>query len=188
MNYFRKYVDLFFSILFLLSVVLGYYKDFSHMTEYCFISGLFVGIVFFMSALFQKISGKTLKSYVYFSCVIDIFVIFVATVLVGLNLNGVFRFIHIINPVLIGIYWFIFCKQEKIELKSMMAAVIFPLAYMIFAFIFYKFSGNCPFPASFIFVNRSGIFSILVLLGLSILLCVLGFVFQILNKFLHKKI
>ncbi len=60
MSKIRKYVDLALSILFILSVILGYYKDFSHMSEYCFISGLLVGIIFFISYLYQQKREKSL--------------------------------------------------------------------------------------------------------------------------------
>ena len=54
MSKIRKYIDLTLSILFVLSVISGYYKDISHMSEYCFISGLLVGITFFNPICISK--------------------------------------------------------------------------------------------------------------------------------------
>ena len=111
----RKYIDLTLSLLFTLSFVLGYYKDVSHMSEYCFVSGLLVGITFFLSFLHQQTHEKPLNACIYLACVVDIFIIFIATVSIGLNLEGAFWFIHIINPVILVVYWFVFCDQRMMN-------------------------------------------------------------------------
>lgn len=54
MSKIRKYIELVLSILFIISVILGYYKDVSHMSEYCFISGILVGVIFFVSFFQQQ--------------------------------------------------------------------------------------------------------------------------------------
>ena len=126
------------SILFILSVVLGYYKDVSHMSEYCFVSGLLVGITFFISYLHQQKHEKPLNACIYLACMVDIFIIFIATVSIGLNLEGAFWFIHIINTILLVIYWFVFCDQRMMNWKGTGSVVIFPLLYMLFAFVLFK--------------------------------------------------
>ena len=138
----RKYIDLALSLLFVLSVILGYYKDISHMSEYCFISGLLVGITFFISYLHQQTHGKPLNFCIYLACLVDIFIIFIATVSIGLNLDGAFWFIHIINPIILLIYWFVFCDQRKMNLKGTFSVVLFPLLYMLFAFVLFRIKGR----------------------------------------------
>lgn len=54
MNKIRKYIDLALSVLFISTAILGYYKDVSHMSEYCFISGILVGIIFFYPSYGNK--------------------------------------------------------------------------------------------------------------------------------------
>lgn len=184
----RKYVDLTLSILFIISVILGYYKDVSHMSEYCFISGILVGITFFVSFLQQQKHGKLLHPCVYLACLVDIFVIFIATVAIGLNLDGAFWFIHIINPIILVIYWFIFCDQRTMNWNGVFSVAAFPLLYMLFAFILFKISGNCPFPANLIFMDYSGIVSLVILFVLVIILWVLGYILHILNKLVMKTI
>lgn len=187
MSKIRKYIDLALCFLFIISVVLGYYKYISHMSEYCFISGILVGITFFISFLWQQWQETPLPIYVYLACLVDIFVIFVATIAIGLNLEGAFWFIHIINPILIAVYWFIFCDQRTMNWKGTFSVIVFPLLYMLFAFGLYKLSGSCPFPASLIFMNYSGIVSIMILLVLAIILWLLGYILHILNKLIRKK-
>lgn len=186
MNTIKKYVDLVLSILFITSVILGYYKDISHMSEYCFISGMLVGITFFISFLCQQKQDTSLPACIYLACLVDIFVIFIATIAIGLNLEGAFWLIHIINPILIVVYWIIFCDQRTMNWKGTFSVVIFPLLYMLFAFFLYKLSGNCPFPASLIFTDYSGIVPIMILLVLAIILLLLGYILHIINKLIRK--
>lgn len=186
MSKIRKYLDLTLSILFILSVILGYYKDVSHMSEYCFISGLLVGITFLISYLHQRKHGKPLNACIYLACVVDIFIIFIATVAIGLNLDGAFWFIHIINPILLVIYWFVFCDQRIMNWKGTLSVVLFPLLYMLFAFVLFKMSGSCPFPASLIFMDYSGLVPLVILAVLAIILWVLGYILHILNKLVRR--
>lgn len=157
MKKYRKYFDLLLSLMFITSVILGYYKDISYMSEYCFMSGMTIGIIYFISFLKQQKNGTTFKPYIYLACMSDIFIIFIATLLLKLNLNGAFWFIHIINPIACTIYWFLFCNCKDMNWKNTAATIVFPILYMLFAFIIYKISGDCPFPARMIFVESKGI-------------------------------
>lgn len=188
MNKIRKYVDLGLSILFILCGILGYYKDVSHMSEYCFISGILTGVVFFVSFLQQQKNGKILNPCIYLACLADIFVIFIATVAIGLNLEGAFWFIHIIDPIILAVYWFIFCDQRTMNLKGTFSVVVFPLVYMLFAFILFKVSGSCPFPASLIFMDHGGFASIIILFVLAVILWILGYILHMLNRLIRRKV
>ncbi|MBQ7359140.1 MAG: hypothetical protein IJW63_03475 [Lachnospiraceae bacterium] len=182
MSKIRKYVDLSLSILFITSVILGYYKDISHMTEYCFVSGILVGIIFFISFIWQQRRETSLPACVYLACLVDIFVIFIATIVIGLNLEGAFWFIHIINPIAILFYWFLFCDERSMDWKGTLSVVAYPLLYMSFAFILFKTSGKCPFPASLIFMDYRGIVPLLILIVLAIILWGLGYILHMLNN------
>ena len=182
----RKYIDLTLSILFSLSVLLGYYKDVSHMGEYCFISGSLVGITFLISFLYQRKHEKPLNACIYLACMVDIFIIFIATVSIGLNLDGAFRFIHIINPIILVIYWFVFCDQRSMNWKGTLSVVLFPLLYMLFAFVLYKINGSCPFPASLIFMEYTGLIPLVILVVLAIIVWVLGYILHMINKFIRR--
>ena len=186
MSKIRKYIDLALSILFVLSVILGYYKDISHMSEYCFISGLLVGVTFFISFLHRQKHKKPLNSCIYLACLVDIFVIFIATVSIGLNLDGAFWFIHIINPIILLIYWFVFCDQRIMDWKGTFSVVLFPLLYMLFAFVLFKISGKCPFPASLIFMDYSGLIPLVIISVLAIVLWVSGYILHMLNRLIRR--
>lgn len=188
MNKIRKYIDLALSILFITTAILGYYKDISHMSEYCFISGISVGIIYFLSFLRQQKQDVSLPTCVYLACFIDIFVIFIATVAIRLNLEGAFWFIHIINPIVIAFYWFVFCDQRSMNWKGTFSVVVYPLLYMFFAFILFKISGKCPFPASLIFMDYRGIVPLIIIIGLATILWMLGYILHMLNKLISLQI
>ena len=70
--------------------------------------------------------------------------------------------------------------------KGILSVVVFPLLYMLFAFILFKISGSCPFPASLIFMDYSGFIPIVILVVLAIILWVLGYVLHVLNKLIIR--
>ena len=117
---------------------------------------------------------------------VDIFVIFIATVSIGLNLDGAFWFIHIINPIILMIYWFVFCDQRIMNWKGSLSVVIFPLLYMLFAYVLFKISGSCPFPASLIFMDYTGFIPVAILVVLAIILWLLGYILHMLNKLIRR--
>lgn len=147
---------------------------------------MLVGITFFVSYLHQQRHKKPLNTCIYLACTVDIFIIFIATVSIGLNLNGDFWLIHIINPVILMIYWFVICDQRTMHWKGTLSVVLFPLLYMLSAFVLFKMSGSCPFPASLIFMDYGGFISLVILVALTILLWALGCILHILHKLVRR--
>jgi hypothetical protein len=184
----RPVIDLGLGLLILISLILGYGKTPSHLTEYCFVSGLLSGILFLASFIRYTIVKKFFSSVYYFCSMISLLLIFIATLVIGLNLEGAFWFIHIINPLLVFTYWLVFCDHSTIKHKSIMTAVILPFCWILFAFILWKAGFKCPFPASLIFIGNPWYVSWLVILALSICIEILSFLLHILHKFLHTYI
>lgn len=184
----RNICDLLLGLIFILSVIVGYYKDIRYMSEYCFISGMLVGIIFILSFFYGTCKKKTLPTWLYFDCMINIFIIFIATIAIGLSLDGAFWFIHIINPLLIFCYWLIFCNHSKIKNNILILTdIVFPICYFIFSFILWKTVGICPFPANLIIINSS-VGQMFLGVGLVLFLfIVLGYAFHFLNRLVYKK-
>lgn len=184
----KDFYELLTGLMFIWTIIAGYYKDISYMGEYCFISGIIVGIIFIISFINRVITKKDLPIWIYFDCMITILIIMIATIAIGLNLEGAFWFIHIINPILIFIYWCLFCNHQEISKKLWIATdTIFPLFYILFAFVLWKTTGKCPFPASMIFVEQP---LWLILLSITVLIAiflVLGFALHNVNRLINKK-
>ncbi|MCR5806236.1 MAG: hypothetical protein K6G68_04295 [Oscillospiraceae bacterium] len=183
----RKYIDLVLSIMFIGSVILGYYDHIPCMGEYCFISGMATGIVFFASFLSQHRNGKPLPTAIYLACAANIFIIFAATAAMGLNLEGAFIVIHILDPLLILAYWFVFCDSRTVKRRYTLSVLAFPMAYMVFALILFMASGDCPFPARLIFVDSSAVRSAIVCVCVMAGLCAEGALIFMLNRLIRKK-
>lgn len=182
----KNIYELILGLLFIVSVILGYYKDISHMSEYCFISGMLVGIIFLTSFYMGRFKNKSLPTWLYFDCMVNIIIIFIATIAIGLSLEGAFWFIHIINPLLLFVYWCIFCDHSQFD-KSMlvMTDTVFPICYFTFAAILWVTVGICPFPASLLLIDRSVIQVVLGVGAVLLIFIVLGYVLHFINKWVH---
>lgn len=184
----RNICDLLIGILCIAAVLAGYYKDLTHMGEYCFISGMLVGTFFLFSFIYKVRAKKQLPVWLYFDCMIALLIILIATVSIRLNLEGAFWFIHIINPIIVFLYWCFFCNHREISNPAWIATdLIFPLCYLLFAFVLGKMSGTTPFPASLIFNMRSMGNVLLTIVGLSVVFLILGYMLHFINRFIHIK-
>jgi len=188
-NKVRSVCDLILGILFIVTVIWGYYTDISYMGEYCFISGMLVGIFFLISFFHYIMTRKELSVLWYFNCMLPILIILIVTLAIGLNVEGAFIFIHIINPIVLFAYWCVFCNHCEIKNPLRIATVvIFPICYFVLAFVLWKTLGKCPFPANLILVDNSLGMVLLSVGCVVVLLLVLGYVLHFLNKLVYHKL
>lgn len=185
----RNICNLILGVLFIIATILGYYKDVSYMSEYCFISGITVGLILIVSFIYYIIRKKFLSEWVYANCVVATIIIFIATVIMGLSLEGAFWFIHIIDPILLFLYWCFFCDHNKIKNHLLIATnLIFPICYMIFAQIILAVTNKCPFPARLILVGNPWYVKIGIIVGLCLVFLLLGYGLHFLNRLINKKL
>ena len=106
--------------------------------------------------------------------------ILIATIIMQLNVDEAFVFIHIVNPILILIYFFVFCDcSENKKILSVITCITFPIFYILFALCVWQSSGQCPFPASLILVWDNVLIPIGIIFGLCALIIGLSFGFFI---------
>lgn len=179
--------NLFLGILYITTTILGYYKNITYMSEYCFISGIIIGLIFIISFIHYINKTKFLPEWIYENCVVATIIIFIATILLKLRLEGAFWFIHIINPILLFIYWLIFCNHNKVKSQLITTNLIFPLCYILFAKIIFIITNSCPFPAELILVGKPFHITILYLFGLGIIILILGYGLHFFNRFIKNK-
>lgn len=185
---FRSICDLIIGLLCVGTAVIGYHTDFSYMGEYCFLSGIAVGVVFLISFVRRIKTKKDFPVWLYFDCMFALLIILLATVTIGLNLEGAFWFIHIIDPILVFTYWCVFCDHREIRKISLVSTnIVFPAAYLLFAFLLRQASGNCPFPASILF-SLGSIWAILTCIAaLLAVFLLLGYALHFFSRLIHKK-
>lgn len=186
-NKIRAVCDLAVAALTLTAVLCGYLGFFDHMGEYCFLSGVLVGLFFTASFISAVVRKKFFPEWLYCAAMLTLLIIFIATVAIGLNLDGAFIFIHIVNPLVIFLYWCVFCDHTSFKNRAkLLVVLVFPLCYMLFSFIMYKATGNCAFPANMVFVEVELWQSLLEILALAAILAALSFIFDALNRLVHK--
>ncbi len=184
----RRACELILGILFIAAALWGYLPDPSHMGEYCFLSSLLTGGIFIASFIRTAAGKQRFPVWLYFDCMITVLPILIATAAMGLNLEGAFWFIHIIDPVLLFTYWCLFCSHTSMRHALVFTDLVFPACYLLLAFILWQATGNCPFPATMLFVRRP--FGD-VILGVVLVLAVftlLGFLLHFINRGIHGKI
>ena len=185
----RNICNIILGILFISTTILGYYKDISYMSEYCFISGIIVGLILISSFIYYIKKGKYFPEWIYANCVVTTIVIFIATLIIKLSLEGAFWFIHIINPILLFLYWCIFCNHNKINNQLLISTnLIFPICYIIFAQAMFVVTNNCPFPAKIILVGNSWNVIIGYIIGICFVFLLLGYGLHFSNRFINKKV
>ena len=126
--------------------------------------------------------------WIYADCMITVFVIFLATIILRLNLDGAFIFIHIVNPILLFLYWAVFCNHNRIKKHLLIATcLVFPLVYLMIAKIVQLATGNCPFPARLIFEDTPLHLVIVYIVAVCLIFLLLSFILHFINKAIHKK-
>lgn len=187
-NRIRNVCDLILGILFISTTISGYYKDISYMSEYCFISGIIVGLILISSFIYYIKRRKNFPEWIYANCVVTTIVILLATLIIKLSLEGAFWFIHIVNPILIFVYWCIFCDHNKINKQSLIFTnLIFPICYIIFAQVIFVITNKYPFPAELILAGNSWHIVICYIIGICLVFLLLGYGLHFSNRFINQK-
>lgn len=185
----RNICDLILGVLFISTTISGYYKDISYMSEYCFISGIIVGLIFIGSFIFYIRKRKHFPEWIYADCVVTIMVILIATLIIKLSLEGAFWFIHVINPILLFVYWCIFCNHNKINNPLLISTnLVFPLFYIIFAKVIFTMTNKCPFPAKLILVGNPWYVVICYIIGICFVFLLLGYGLHFGNRLINQKV
>lgn len=95
-------------------------------------------------------NGKYLVEWIFANCVVTTIVIFIATLMIKLSLEGAFWFIHIINPILLFVYWCIFYNHNKINNQSLISTnLIFAIFYIVFAKVIFTMTNTTLFAYKF---------------------------------------
>lgn len=180
--------ELVLGVLFIIMTILGYYKEVSHMWEYCFLSGIVAGIVFISAYIHYLITKKHIAEWIFLDCTTDISLILIITLAMNLNVEGAFQFIHIINPMLLLLFWFIFCNSRSNKKTGLaVSTLFFPLVYLAVSFVRLKMTGLCAFPANMILKWTPQIIALPVVIGLSAIVLIYGLGLHYMNRIVHKE-
>ena len=188
-NKIRNICDLILGLLVLTVTFIGYYGQWEYLGEYCFISGIIIGLIFLSSFIYRIKTGKSFYVWVYACCSISTILIFIATLVLGLNLKGAFIFIHIVDPILILAYWIIFCDHTSLKShKGIFTVLLWPAFYLILSEILVLINGNCAFPASLVLTEHSTLVTLGLVLAVLAAFLLFGCIYHFGNRLIRSKV
>lgn len=160
--------------------------------ELTFLSSFIVGIFFVANGILLALN-KNISQILYLCATILLLIVFFVCIAFSnqFQMSGGFTFLHIINPILVLAYYFVFCDLSKTSIKMVPIVAALPLLYLAFVIIFGSITGN--FIYFFMNYQKVGVwYSALFCFGILVGIFVFGFALYFLNiiirKLINKKI
>lgn len=111
--------------------------------ELTFLSSFIVGIFFVANGILLALN-KNISQILYLCATILLLIVFFVCIAFSnqFQMSGGFTFLHIINPILVLAYYFVFCDLSKTSIKMVPIVAALPLLYLAFVIIFGSITGN----------------------------------------------
>ena len=156
--------------------------------ELTFLSSFAVGIFLIVSGILLLLN-KSIPQILYLCATILLLIVFFVCIFFSnqFQMSGGFAFLHIVNPLLVLAYYFIFCDLTKTTVKLVPTVATIPILYLIFVLIFGSITGNYIY----FFLNYESVgawYSILFILGILAGIFALGYALYYLNRVIKKLI
>lgn len=174
------------AFVFLFTAVYSYRASFEFAYELTFLSnfsaGLFLSVVGILWLCNQKVAEFLFLDFtILLLIVFGVCMVFVAE----FNFEGGFAFLHIVNPLLMLVFYLIFSDQTKVKWQFLFTVLVMPIAYMIFALIFGATTGNYIY--FFLDYTQYGAgYTVLFLVGIAAGLIAVSVGLYFLNRLVHK--
>lgn len=152
--------------------------------ELTFLSNFVTGVVLLAAAALRR-KGKDVPQLVLLCLTCLLLAVFLISAVFRFGFGGGFFFLHLVNPLAVLAFFLALCDMHQVKMRVIPAVLVMPLAYLVFALIFGRVTGNYPYP--FLDYETAGVgytavFVVFTALGL--LLAGYGLCFC--NRFLHK--
>lgn len=183
--------------LFIISTaIFGYSPQPKYMYELTFLSNFFCGLLLFADGITEITRKKSLPAILYqiiLPCTNVVFftVIFQVLGLHSFNFDGMFFFLHIINPPLFLLIY-LFCTELNIKdkrdyLKRVFVSPVLVMIYALFDLIRFIITGNLVY--GLISTDKIGVASVTVIgVSLYLLIAFMGYGLIELKLFAQKKV
>lgn len=176
------------AILFISTAVYCYWGAASHIYELTFLSNFSAGL-FLMSTAVCEIHKRKVPEILYLDFTMLLLLVFLvcAAFRHQFDFNGMFLFLHMLNPIFLLIYYFLFCNMNLVrQSREVLSVILMPLFYLIFAVIYGQSTGN--FIYFFLDVRTNGsLYCISVVLMLTVIQIVIGYALFYLNKLIYRQ-
>ena len=177
-----------FSIAFVLvfTSLFTYREHLAETYELTFLSSFIVGI-FFIACAICIIFNKRVPQILYLCATILLLIVFFVCIAFSnqFQMSGGFAFLHIVNPLLVLVYYLLLCDLTKTTLKLVPMVAAIPLSYLAFVLTFGSVTGNYIY--FFMNYEKVGIwYSVLFILGILVGIFLFGFALYYLNRLIQK--
>lgn len=184
---FQQPVTLGTAALFISTALCAYRGRSGFLHELTFLSNFSSG-VFLSGTFLVRRSGRKVPQILYFDCMMLLFlVLIVCTAFTGVfKFNGPFFFLHMLNPLLMILYYFLFCDMNRVhKARQVLSALAAPFLYLIFAAVYGKTTGDSIY--FFLNVKEYGYgYCISFAAVLSATLVMIGCAMFFLNRIIHS--
>ena len=177
---------LFFVLIF--TALYSYYSDMKYAYELTFLSNFLTGL-FLLSVGILWLCNKSVPQFLFLDFTILLLIVFgVCMAFVAeFNFEGGFAFLHIVNPLLMFVFYLFLSNQTKVKWQFLFTVLVMPLLYLIFALVFGATTGNYIY--FFLDYTEYGVgYTILFILGIAVGLVAVGTGVYFLNRRIHKHI
>lgn len=174
------------AIVLILSSLLTYREHLAETYELTFLSSFTVGIFYLICGVLLLLNKHVPQIFYLCATILLLIVFFVCIAFSNqFQMNGGFAFLHIVNPLLVLVYYLFLCDQTKTKIKFVPLVAVIPLLYLAFVLIFGSVTGNYIY--FFMNYDRVGIrYSVLFILGILAGIFVFGFALYYLNRTIQK--
>ena len=186
-KWFQLSLTLGLSILFLSTALFSYCGRFDHIYELTFLSNFLSGLFLLGTDAALCCKRKVPKILYLDVTMLLVLVLFVCTVFTGkFDFQGTFLFLHLLNPLFMAVYFFMFCDMNEIKKdKSVLSILFMPAVYLMFAGDFGRVTGNYIY--FFLDVEKHGyVYCTMFVLILVVIFLMLGYGLFRINKLLFR--
>ena len=176
------------AFIFIFTVLYSYRDDIKYAYELTFLSNFLTGL-FLLSVGILWLCNKSMPQFLFLDFTILLLIVFSVCMafVAEFNFEGGFAFLHIVNPLLMFVFYMLLSNQTKVKWQFLFTALVMPIAYLIFALIFGATTGNYIY--FFLDYTEYGTaYTILFVLGILIGLIAISVGLYFLNRLIHKHI
>lgn len=181
----KQIVSLIIGIILILTTMITYWRNFDHVYELTFLSNFATGLAF-AAMSFMKENRFSQILCLDFTILLFMVLLVCVTFSNEFGFSGGWLFLHLINPLIVMIYFIVMCDMREIKRVSVLTVLIMPVMYLLFAVIYGKMTGNYIY--FFLDYKTEGImYSVIFILILAVCIMILSYGVYFLNRFIHRK-
>ena len=134
-------IELMIGIIMMVSVLCAYIPQPQYMCEMTFLSNMAGAVLFLSDYALNKVKQKKLPHVLYLAGTVTISVVFLISVvgtvsgMANFNFSGGMFFCHVINPILVFLYYVFFRGEGKLRIADLALSPMFLSAYLLFDYI-----------------------------------------------------